>query len=206
MADNQQILQLDHWNYFLTLEDDLKQLSRYLEINKGNYRSYSIELARILFAASSEIDVVAKQLCKKLRARTTAKKINSYRGIITKELPHFYKTKIRLRRSEIILKPWSEWGKNKKPQPNPEWWWAYNKVKHERHTHFRHANLKNTLNSVAGLFVMVLYFYRDEAQSGELSPDPSLLLVSDPIKAERLAGSHQKTLDRRIKYTFPDGC
>jgi hypothetical protein len=39
--------------------------------------------------------------------------------------------------------------------------------------------LKNALNSVAGLFVMVLYLYRDKARLGELSPSPQLLRVDE---------------------------
>ena len=52
-----------HWNYFLALEADVCKLSRYIELQKDNYETYSIELVRILFAACSEIEVVMKLLC-----------------------------------------------------------------------------------------------------------------------------------------------
>ena len=35
------------------------------------------------------------------------------------------------------------------------------------------------LDTIAGLFVMVLYLYKDKAQSGELVPAPQLLHVAD---------------------------
>jgi hypothetical protein len=52
-----------HWDYYLTLEEDLKNLARYIDINSNNFNTYSIELVRILQIAASEIDVVLKLLC-----------------------------------------------------------------------------------------------------------------------------------------------
>lgn len=52
-----------HWNYFLAIEKDLENLSRYIEFDESNLKTYSIELTHILFSASSEVDVVMKQLC-----------------------------------------------------------------------------------------------------------------------------------------------
>ena len=47
-----------HWNYFLALDRDLEVVSRYVEFTKPNFNVYSIELAHLLFAAASEVDVV----------------------------------------------------------------------------------------------------------------------------------------------------
>jgi len=52
-----------HWNYFLALERDLEIVARYVEFTKPNFKTFSIELAHLLFAAASEVDVVAKLLC-----------------------------------------------------------------------------------------------------------------------------------------------
>jgi hypothetical protein len=49
-----------HWNYFLAIESDLENLSRYIEFIDTNFKTYSIELAHLLLASSSEIDVVLK--------------------------------------------------------------------------------------------------------------------------------------------------
>jgi hypothetical protein len=48
-----------HWNYFLALEQDLETVSRYVECTSDNHKIYSIELAHLLFAAASEVDVIA---------------------------------------------------------------------------------------------------------------------------------------------------
>ena len=52
-----------HWNYFLSVEADLLELSRFIEFDKRNYKCFSVEMARLLMAAAAEVDVVCKQLC-----------------------------------------------------------------------------------------------------------------------------------------------
>ena len=56
-----------HWNYFLALERDMETVARYVEFSAPNFDVYSIELAHLLFAAASEVDVVAKLLCQTWR-------------------------------------------------------------------------------------------------------------------------------------------
>jgi hypothetical protein len=63
-------------------------------------------------------------------------------------------------------------------ETSPDWWKAYNKVKHQRSEHFDHANLHNALNALAGLFVMLIYAFPDEAAAGMLAP-PELLSIPD---------------------------
>lgn len=55
------------------------------------------------------------------------------------------------------------------------WWKAHNNVKHRRNSAFAEANLKNTLNAVGGLYVLVLHLYRFLGQNARLSPNPLLL-------------------------------
>ncbi|MGO9177057.1 MAG: hypothetical protein ACLPT6_04690 [Desulfobaccales bacterium] len=165
-----------HWNYFLAIEDDLERLSRFVEIDRKNFESFSIEISRILLAASAEVDVVCKQICKKLNPHSTADIINAYRDEICANYPAIPNFEVVLPRYSLSILPWEKW-KNSKGDP-PDWWTAYNKLKHHRHTEYHRANLENALNSVAGLFVMVLYLYKEKATQGELRPSPHLLQVS----------------------------
>lgn len=148
-----------HWNYFLALESDLAQVSRYIEFDEKNFRTYSIELAHLLLASSSEVDVIAKGICGFLEPDSPADNINHYREIINRNLPSFIKEKVFVPRFSLTLKPWSNWNLVKNPQ-NPLWWRSYNKVKHERNEYFAEANLKNVLNSIGGLLITVFYFYK----------------------------------------------
>jgi|SRR5690606_13954549 len=144
-----------HWNYFLALEKDLEKLSRYIEFSDANLATYSIELAHILLSASSEIDVVMKQLCS-LISNDKAQNINHYRTIVKKNIPNMMEEEFSIHRYGIANKPWEKWLLDQ----NPEWWWAYNKVKHERNVYFPEANLKNTINAMGALLVTTVHYYK----------------------------------------------
>jgi hypothetical protein len=126
-------------------------------------------------AACSEIDVVAKQICQKIDPGTNASKINEYREVIKPvhtKIPTF---EVIVRKHGLTLTPWVNWDKDK----TPKWWSSHNKVKHERNYHFKEGNLINALNSVAALYVLVLYLYADEARQAFLSPNPVLFGVGE---------------------------
>lgn len=165
-----------HWNFFLSLEKDLETLSRYVEFCDANFECYSLEMARMLFSASSEVDVIAKQLCRKINLTSQADNINQYRDEIVSSYPNIPNFKVTIPRFGLNLTPWEKW---KESGGVPIWWVAYNKVKHHRNTDFHRANLKNMLNSVAGLFVITLYFYKEKAENAELIPMQSLFRVTE---------------------------
>ncbi len=161
-----------HWTYCLAFDTDLLTLARYVEFTEANFGTFSIEIARILLASASEVDVVCKRLCTQIDANSTAGNIHQCRDQIRAAFPGIVNFEVRIPRFNLELHPWSEWSK---PDGVPFWWTAYNKVKHERHDHFAGANLKNALNAVAGLFVVVLYLYRNEALQAILTPAPQVL-------------------------------
>jgi hypothetical protein len=165
-----------HWNYLLAIEDDLDRLSRYIEFDEKNFECFSIEISRILLTSAAEVDVVCKQICKKIKRESSADDIHQYREEIKPIYPNIPGFKILIPRYGLTLTPWDNW---KEERGVPLWWTAYNKVKHHRDSEYHRANLKNALNSVAGLFVMVLYLYREKANNGELTPPPKLLRVTE---------------------------
>ena len=169
---------LQHWNYFLALDDDAAHMARFLEPTQSNFDSYSLELARILFAAASEVDVVSKRLCQKIKENSKAKSIDKYREEIISRYPLIPSALVSVPRFGLTLNPWEQWGENKKPL----WWEAYNNVKHHRHTHFADANLKHALNAVAGLFVLLLFYYQDEGKNARLNPAPSFFRAGHPFE------------------------
>lgn len=166
-----------HWNYFLALEKDLENVSRYIEFCKDNLNTYSIELAHLLLSSASEIDTIAKCVCGILAPTTKAKNIDQYRKIISTAeenekmhcagpetvVPEHLKErisalKVHLPRYNMALIPWKSWAEDK----NPDWWHSYNNIKHERNNHFNEATLRNALHSVAGLLAINYYYCRLE--------------------------------------------
>jgi hypothetical protein len=173
-----------YWNYFLAVESDLADMARYVEFHPDNFKTYSVEFARILLAASSEVDVLCKRLCQLKSLPLRKENIQEYGEAIVGAYPDLPTVEVQVPRYMLTLKPWRSWRKldpeNGKPV-SPGWWTGYNKVKHNRDTEFHRANLKNTLGAVAGLFVMVLFTLRFELKTTGFHPRPEILgLKPDP--------------------------
>lgn len=145
-----------HWNYFLALERDMEVVSRFIEFSDLNFDVYSIELAHLLFAASSEVDVVAKLICRNLDSQAPRSNINDYRAVLTAGISDINTQEILIPRYGLTLTPWDTWATS----TNPQWWHSYNNVKHQRDAHFSEATLKHALDSLAGLLVLTFHLYR----------------------------------------------
>ena len=168
-----------HWNYFLAIESDLEKVSRYIEFTQDNFDVYSIELTHLLLASASEVDVVAKGICRFLVRGNRAQSINGCRTTITEHLPLFVREQVFVPRYNLSLSPWSNWENDE--NQNPLWWRSYNSVKHQRQDHFKDANLKNVLNSVAGLLISVFYFYKLKFEA-ENKPIENIRDVNEILK------------------------
>lgn len=160
-----------HLNYFSCLEDDLFQLSRWIEFSADNESAYSIELARLLMTAAAEVDVVAKALCKAIDKKRDASSINVYQEVLLKAVPMLPQAKVEMPRFGMIFQPWSNWTEKENP---PDWWQGNNKVKHHRAEHFRQANLKNVLNAIAALLILLLLL---QSKDGPYFPQTPRLFV-----------------------------
>jgi hypothetical protein len=147
-----------HWNYFLALEQDLETVSRYVEFCEPNFAVFSIELAHLLFASASEIDVIAKLLCELIDPEASRNNINEYKSVLTRNIPNLPGTVVFIPRYELSFRPWSRWSDGEESQ-NPIWWRSYNNVKHERDSHFNKATLQNVLNSMGALLILNFEYY-----------------------------------------------
>lgn len=145
-----------HWNYFLAIEQDLEKVSRYIEFANDNLNVHSIELTHILLSASSEVDVIMKEICQHLEPSKSPNNINDYKSIVISKLSQLVDEQVIISRFGLTFKPWENW----KGASNPDWWRSYNNVKHQRNSHFNEANLQNTINSVGALLISVIYYYQ----------------------------------------------
>jgi hypothetical protein len=190
----------EHWRYFRALEDDLQSCERYVHFSEENFGTYSTEFARILLAAASEFDTVAKRLCKEIEPdQEIHSSIGRYRDVIMSKYPRFAKVEIHVPRYQLTIAPWSDWKKS-----HPEWWRSYNAVKHERNKDFDRATLKASLCSLAGLLVGLMYWFReariyvDSDQAPELYEPESYDIVKGPDKYWNysLPGDGRRRTDR----------
>ena len=56
-----------YWNYFLSLENDLNRCSKYVEFTEDNLSVYSTEILKLFLAASSEFEVIMKEIGRKYK-------------------------------------------------------------------------------------------------------------------------------------------
>lgn len=170
-------MSLQHWNYFLAIEQDVDNLSRYVEFSQSNFASYSIEIARILMTSTQEIDVLMKQICNHLG--NNSKDEQGYCSFISGQFPKLPSIEVEVARYGLRFKPFCDWASNK----TPIWWTANNKVKHQRHTHYNQASLENMLNSVCGLLIANLYYYEVVLSAlDEIWPGSRLLYPHDMVE------------------------
>ncbi|MFA0472646.1 hypothetical protein AB4564_19030 [Vibrio sp. 10N.222.51.E8] len=164
-------MRLPHWQHFLSLEKDFIETVEYVELSENNNSTYSIAYTKLYLAICSEIDVVAKLVCKKVNLTSSAKNMNDYRAELKDAYPNFHTVECMVPRYDLTIKPWSDWSGDR----NPQWWTDYNKVKHNRSTQANKANQKNVKNALCGLFTILLYLYQKELYSGDIYPNPAFL-------------------------------
>ncbi len=146
----------------------MEVVSRYIEFCEPNFTVFSIELANLLFAAASEVDVVAKLLCELVAPEAPRGNMNEYKAALLPQIPNLPHTEVFVPRYGLSFKPWLKWDSG---EENPIWWRSYNKVKHERDAHFNQATLKNCLNALGALLIVSYHYY-----SRKLSPDLNVAL------------------------------
>lgn len=150
------------WKHYLLLERDVQTASEYVEFEPAQAEVYSHHLARLLLAIGSEVDVVAKELCTSLGSLAVGS-IDDYRNCITKSRRlGISKFQVEdLRHHFGCLRPWEAWASGK----SPNWWGAYNDVKHNRSKKFARANVGNVFSALAGLFALNLYLKAEQTSA-----------------------------------------
>ncbi len=160
-----------NWYYFRSLSKQLQETEQFVDHSFGangvmsNSETFSNEFAKILMLASSEFEVIAKDLCKEkgvqLRWNGT---INTITKEIVSAFPHIGNTSIST--PYQTLQPLKNWklvqvqnknGKMEDKVTGIQWWSDHNAIKHNRTSSFHSANLKNCIDALASLMVLELY-------------------------------------------------
>lgn len=178
-----------HWSYYLVLEKDFLDTERYISFDFGdnylydshrtttdcgNSTTFSNEFVKQYQAICSEVDVILKSICKEL-GNIGADNMRDYTDSVLNNWSGLPNQKVRM--NAIELQPFKNWSANP-TYKSPDWWSPYNGVKHERLQNFRHANLKNVANALAGLYILELYlvkFIGDRDHDSDVPNDTSKL-------------------------------
>lgn len=158
-----------HWDYFLSLEEDLLRSVRFVEPVEDNFGVYSTEFASVILGAASEVDVVLKRLCREVNPCTRADAIRKYE----EELANCAQwdvlvSKVSVPRwPDLSFDPWESW---RERGETPQWWRDYNDVKHHRDRCFSKANFLNAWQAMSALFLSCIACYRQIGATDILPP------------------------------------
>lgn len=155
------------------IEEEFIDLSYSIFINRNQLKTYSIRIADLILRTVSECENIAFELCKKEKIRFADKngkiksKIYFPEYISNLDLKYNLKHKyvafdfgncdknvygfklipfrqVEIKEKDKILKNWI-------------WYYAYNKIKHDRNRYFKYANIDNLINAMAALFLLNNY-------------------------------------------------
>ena len=152
-------MEANYWQYYLSFEEDIDRIFRYIEPSEHNLSVYSVELTRLYLAICSEIDVLLKAYCKLLDASFSPSKINEYAEVVVSSNKGLCSETVKLQRFGLSMTPFSDW----ESLSTPVWWKKHNGVKHNRGINFKDANLGNVLNSFSALYLLNLYYYNERS-------------------------------------------
>ena len=164
----------NHLEYYLAVESDLDRCSRFVDFSTNNFKTHSLEFARIIMAASAEIDAIAKEFCKSINPQSSADNILKYAAEIIPAHPNITNIEIVAPRHNIKFKPWDGWSTSASP-----FWWRANNVEE--------ANLENAIAAANGLLSIILYYYKQKnGKQIELSvlDGPKLFCVTDMSQSD----------------------
>lgn len=135
------------------LEHDLLSTFDYVDPSDTNLKTYSHQFFQLLLRACTEFEANAKEI---LRA-------NNYPRTAKLNLLDYVKLEKACRLSEynIVVPTWDGTGSPLVPfaewrsSHSLSWYQDYNAVKHDRAANFNSANLKNALNAVAAVLIIL---------------------------------------------------
>ena len=195
-----------YWEYFLELEEQLLETKRYVDFDKANEKTYSIEYLKLYQAVCSEIDVVAKEIASTMNSNfkvDNGTNILKWGYEIQQDFPSIKNERIMFNdcTSLVPFENWEyEWATSKDNKrylrlvagcKNPQWWSNYNKVKHQRiglvtgTKYFHLANQHNLILSYAALFLLeTLFLNSQQTQITQIQHSKLFQFISDK-KAEK---------------------
>lgn len=175
------------WNYYLTLEGDITNTSRFIEPS-GQENVHSFEFAKILILACTELESVFKLLCLEITGKQPEGTIGKYKETILGRYPRIVDAVVSVKRWGRTIAPFQGWDIGKL-----SWWNAYQEVKHNRGEYFSGASYNNAVYALSALYISILYLAR--AANIDFADYTSNYIESDYSKTRLIFGATKKLPD-----------
>ena len=158
-----------YWPIFERLEDELCELTFAVAFADSHLSVYSARLSDILLRSCAECENVAKSLCNDKQLVAGGVDVQEFNfsavgNAICARIPIYTKglTVIWPYQSltTTTVRPFDTWQSN--ASKNPDWFNAYNGVKHDRIGNAQKANVKNVIHAIGGLFILNLWLREED--------------------------------------------
>jgi uncharacterized membrane protein YsdA (DUF1294 family) len=175
---------LNIWYYYLVLEEDLANTSRFVEPKQKDV--FSFEFLKIIILSASEVETTFKHICREITDnKDNPGIIGQYKNIILSKFPNITKATVKVYRTQESILPFLEWENGRLG-----WWDTYQKIKHNRGRTFQKATYSNAVSALSALYILILYlskitgFEFNDCDSKYLHSDYShqLLACAPPMK------------------------
>lgn len=173
------------WYYYLELEKDLAESSRYIE-PVGQENVYSFEFRKIIILTCSEIETVFKALCEEIDASHSRGNMNDYKKVILSKYPKIVDAVTYIPRWHKSIKPFESWENR-----CLLWWNVHQHIKHDKGAHMSDATYKSAVYSLSALYILI--FYLAEITNNKFSSHTSTYIFSD-YNAKLLSTRGEKKL------------
>lgn len=144
-----------YWRYYLSLEKDFIQLTRYVGLYEENFNVFSDEIHKQLISVGVEFENISKRICEVLDINLSDEpNIKEFKQWIPKveikiidiySLNNFTLLPFEVINGKIQLK----------------WWKNYNSIKHNRLFNYKEVTFKNLLDALAALFYAEMFLIRE---------------------------------------------
>ena len=151
---------------YINIEKELRSIFNYIEPDQRNVSTFSFELYSLLLRACTEVELNCKEIMEANGATPQGRYFTmaDYKKLEQSSLLSKYiveyngwrQVNATTQELEYVTKQFFPF-KNFDPSINrePDWYEAYNKVKHNREENLEKANLENCMNAVAGILVLL---------------------------------------------------
>ena len=138
------------------LRKDLRIVFEYIEPTEKNFETFSHRTYEMLLRACTEVEALSKQVFDKNHVN-----LGSQANIIRYS---DLSGPMRLHEYEIFcygfeypsFYPFKAFDEKDRRQRSPHWYQAYNAVKHNRSSEFKHANLGNVIQAIGGVYTLLI--------------------------------------------------
>ena len=167
------------WKQFLLLEKDFLETDEFVTIDKSNFKTFSSRYTYLFLNTCSEIDSIAEEYCKVVKAPSKVKNILQKMTVIVTDDPKIKDQRVSTKYPYEIINFVPFAGFDSESAAGS--WQDYNLVKHFRADvpekgipNYQRAHLKNVMNALAALYILCQNLYKLLGES-DLQLEPSKL-------------------------------